>query len=508
MFNTMLFQIKDYRLQGKHANKCLPGDLVELNGEEYTLLERKAHRFLPGILEFNSKYIYGHTSRGHKIYLFHPLNVSYPPFRVGCSQYNITQNHLALVDFVSWDEDETFPRGNLVRILGPCGDKKAELESLLYQFSDPKKSKLVFEVENVNTEERKTVEGFTFNIDPEGCKDIDDVFSIKQISDTTHQFVITIADVSAYIEPNSIGDIHAYELGQTLYQNGFAAVPMFPPLFSEILFSLLPDETRLGLSLFCIWNGQTLSVEGFQQTVVKNNQTFTYEEIQTNPQGKILKDIASSLKGSPSEDSHEWVEQCMIFYNKEVAKILLTQKIGLLRSHSPSDLDKLQRYESIHPDLRFLAFSSAKYQLCDENIVHASLGSVPYTHATSPIRRYADIIAQRSLKFCLGLGKPCIVDGDLPAHLNQIQKRHKQYEKYLFFLTKILEQKSALSSAILEGIVLESTETKSSIYIPEWKRIIKLKNTPLVPKQSVQIEFYADLQKPRWEERIVYNLKR
>lgn len=502
----MQFQIKNYKLLGKQANRCLPGDLVDYNGEYYTIVERRAHRLIPGVLELNSKYIYGHTSRGHKIYLFHPLNTSYPPFRVGYSQHNSQQNQLALVDFSSWDEDETLPRGSLVRILGPCGSQKAELEAILYQYGDVKKSKAVFEVKRPDSANRSLVEGFTFNVDPEGCKDIDDVFSIKQISDSTYQFVITIADVSAYIEPNSIGDIHAYELGQTLYQNGFAAVPMFPPLFSEILFSLLPDEKRLGLSLFCLWNGSSLDIQGFQPTVVKNNKTFTYQEIQENPQGKLLKEIASYLKGSPSEDSHEWVEQCMVFYNKEVAKILLKQKVGLLRCHDPVDIEKLQRFEAIHPDLRYLAFTSAQYVLCDENKVHASLGSVPYTHATSPIRRYADIIAQRALKYCLGITKLCIIDQDLPTHLNRIQKQQKQYEKYLFFLSKILEQKTG----VLEGIVLEYTEAKSSIYIPEWKRIIKIKNNkvPLEPKQHIQVEFYVDLQKPNWEERMVYNLKR
>lgn len=506
----MQFEIKDYKLQGKQANKCLPGDWVEKKEDQYILIERKDHRHrqIPGILEFNSKYIYGHTSRGHKIYLFHPLNVAYPPFRVGCSQHNVSQNHLALIDFASWDDSETLPRGNLVRILGPCGDAKAEYEALLFQYGQPRKAKAVFEVDRPDAAGRKLIEGITFNIDPEGCKDIDDVFTIHRLNESTIQFIITIADVSAYIEPLSIGDKHAYELGQTLYQNGYAAVPMFPPLFSEILFSLLPDEQRLGLSLYCVWDeqSQTLRIEGFQETVVKNNKTRTYDDIQKLKEFSVLKDIASYLKGSLSEDSHEWVEQCMLLYNKEVAKVILAHKVGLLRSHSPAATEKIQRYEAIHPDLRFLAFSSAKYQLTNDGLVHASLGNVPYTHATSPIRRYADIIAQRSLKYCLGMGKICILEEDLPEHLNKIQKQHKQYEKNLFFLSKVLHQKTG----ILEGIVLDYTEAKCSVYIPEWKRIIKVYDTKesFESGQNIQVEFYADLQKPNWQERIVYNLKR
>jgi exoribonuclease R len=488
----------------------LPGDIVDIQEGKYSLLQRQEHRLIPGILELNSKYIYGHSTRGNKIYLFYPLDPAYPPFRVGSSAKDTSKNLLALIDFTHWEEEEKFPKGSLVRILGPCGDAKAELESITYQYSQPRLAKGMFEMERPETPHRPLLDGFTFNVDPEGCKDIDDVFTIKQLSENEYKFIITIADVSAHIYPKSIGDQHAYQLGQTLYQNGTAVVPMFPPLFSEILFSLIPEEKRLGLSLHCRWTGNALVMEGFQETIVKNSKTFTYNEIQKDPLGSLLQEITSFLKGSPCTDSHEWVEQCMIFYNKEVAKILLEHNLGLLRSHTSVDLEKLERYESIHSDLRFLAFPSAKYELTHEGIVHASLGSVPYTHATSPIRRYADILAQRALKQCLGfpeLGSPKpqgVLGPEIPHHLNKIQKKHKQYEKTLFFLQKILEQKTGK----IQGIVLECNEEFCKTYIPEWKRILKTKDKGFSPKDTVTVEYYADLQKPQWQDRLVYNLMR
>ncbi len=503
----MELQIKHYMNLPKGL---LPGDIVDNQDGKYSLQQRHEHRLIPGILELNSKYIYGHSTRGNKIYLFYPLDPAYPPFRVGSSAKDTSKNLLALIDFTHWEEEEKFPKGSLVRILGPCGDAKAELEALTYQYSQPRFAKSMFEVETPDSSHRPLLKGFTFNIDPEGCKDIDDVLTIEKLSDTEYKFIITIADVSAYIRPQTIGDQHAYQLGQTLYQNGTAVVPMFPPLFSEILFSLLPEEKRLGLSLVCRWTGKELIMEGFQETIVKNSKTFTYDEFQNESLGKVVGEITSFLKGSPCTDSHEWIEQCMLFYNKEVAKVLLEHKVGLLRSHTAADLEKLQRYESIHADLRFLAFPSAKYELSQEGIVHASLGSVPYTHATSPIRRYADIVAQRALKQCLGfpeLGSPKpqgVLGPEIPQHLNKIQKKQKQYEKALFFLQKILEQKTGK----IQGIILESHEHSCKTYIPEWKRIIKTKDKGFSPKDTVTVEYYADLQKPQWQDRLVYNLMR
>jgi hypothetical protein len=81
--NYKTFQVDTISFDDYHqANRCLNGDEVEWDGTKCQLLKRADHGTLVGILELNSKYLYGHTSRGTKIYLFHPLNPAYPPFRV------------------------------------------------------------------------------------------------------------------------------------------------------------------------------------------------------------------------------------------------------------------------------------------------------------------------------------------------------------------------------------------------------------------------------------------
>jgi exoribonuclease R len=505
--NYLDFQVGDTHFTGsKRANHCLPGDEVEWTETRCSLVKRKAHRFIPGVLETNSKYIYGHTSRGGKMFLFHPHDRKYPPFRVGSNCRDISRNQLGLVEFMDWDEFESMPRGNLLRHLGPCGELKAEKEALTYQYSSPKLAKELFDIEDPVVEGRIPLQGFTFNIDPDGCMDIDDVLTLNKISETEWDFVITISDVAAHILEGSEGDIHAFALGETLYQNGDAVVPMLPPALSEMALSLRPNEKHVGVSLVCRWNTQTklLTVGDFQETVFTNNFTYSYESIYKTEDVPlaILKDIASFLHGSPTEDSHEWVAEAMLLYNKQVALKLLDHKVGLLRAHSNPDAERLKHFTAIHPDLQYLAYSAATYAPAAPGLIHAGLGSVPYCHASSPIRRYADLVNQRHLKAILK-GAPLPPPLNSTAeHLNAIQKRMRAYERSLFFL----EQVSLVPTGTVEGLVLSSTEEKTSLYVPTWKHVIRVDPGAYTVGEKVSVEYYADLQKPHWDKRMVFRV--
>jgi exoribonuclease R len=405
---------------------------------------------------------------------------------------------------MDWEEFESMPRGNLIRLLGPCGDLQAEKEALTYQYSSPQLAKQLFDIEDASEKDRVPLQGFTFNIDPDGCLDIDDVFTIRQTSEIIWEFVITISDVAAHICEGSEGDKHAYELGQTLYQNSEAVVPMLPAPLSEMALSLRANEKHFGISLFCTWNTETktLCVGEFKETVFTNNYSFTYDTIYkaTEFPLSVLQDIASYLYGSPTSDSHEWVAQCMILYNKEVAKKLLEVGGGLLRTHKPADAERLKQFTAIHPDLQVLAYESAKYEPTGPNLIHAGLGSVPYCHASSPIRRYADLVNQRYLKAILHKETIVPVSQDLAEHLNTIQKRMKAYERSLFFLEQVARQ----PSGFVEALVVSSTEEKMKAYVPLWKQTLRLDPGSYTIGQKIQVDYYADLQKPHWDQRMVF----
>lgn len=492
-------QFTDYR----QANHCLPGDSVEWNAAKCRLMKRAKHRFIPGVLETTSKTIYGHSSRGSKLFLFHPHDRKYPPFRVGSNCRDTARNQLGLIEFMDWEDFETLPRGNLIRLLGPCGDLDAEKKALTYQYSFPQLATELFDIEEPN-EDRVRLEGFTFNIDPDGCLDIDDVLTLKQLSDTIWQFVITISDVAAHISAESPGDTHAFQLGQTLYQNGEAVVPMLPGPLSEMALSLRPHEKHVGISLFCEWNTETkeLCVGDFKETLFQNNRSYSYDSVYKADEFPlaILQDIASYLHSSPCSDSHEWVAECMILYNKEVAKKLLVTQSGLLRTHKPADAEKLKTFTKIHPDLQALAYEAAKYEPTAPGLIHAGLGEVPYAHASSPIRRYADLVNQRALKAILKGQAVPPVPQDMVTHLNAIQKKMRAYERSLFFLEQIGSQ----TSGTVEGYVVFVEADKTKVFIPSWKLMIRVEPGQYTIGEKLTIGYYANLQKPHWDERMVF----
>ena len=242
---------RDYKL----ANRCLPGDDVTFDDTGCSLVKRANYGYIVGTLELNSKYKYGHTAKGYPLYLFTPHNRSYPQLRVGSSEKDTSKNTICLVEFLDWNAADHLPRGNLVKVLGHAGTFHVEAETLKWLYGCPslkKEKDLTLGISNFLN--RPLLEGITINIDPPGCKDIDDVITMKQIKEGLWNFAITIADVAEWVSINSDLDLEARKKGQTLYQNGTAVLPMFPLALSEDEASLLPSKTRLGISLLFQWN--------------------------------------------------------------------------------------------------------------------------------------------------------------------------------------------------------------------------------------------------------------
>ena len=294
---------------------------------------------IPGIIELTSRTIYGLTSRNVPIYRFKPLDTTLPDHIVGCSLKDKTRNMLALV------EPSTVSRTNLIRLIGPCGDIHSEREALLYQYSTHswKKFNMATILQPI-VSQRKILTGYTFNIDPIGCTDIDDVITIGDDG----YIYITIADVASWMVTNPNLFQTASQIGQTLYMNGKVVAPLLP---IETQCSLLPGKERAGVSLKFKWINNQIQEISFEQVLVTNTESFTYEEAQTFPHAELLTTIASYLASKDVKDSHEWIEQLMIFYNCEVATRLVQKEKGLLRYQNSADIDKIQYYRQFGIDL-------------------------------------------------------------------------------------------------------------------------------------------------------------
>ena len=198
----------------------LPGDIMNPDG---TVLKRKDHRHILGIVDFRNRTRMGITNRGVSLYLFHPFDRGYPPFIVGSKEKPAT-NLICSVDFVSWDD--TWPRGGIQSRLGPVGDPEVDLTAVRLQPMVPSSSVDIPTITEITAHKEIPWET-VLHIDPPGCEDVDDILAYRTVEDYT-ECAIGIADVAAWIPEGSSLDEHAKAIAQTVYEEGRVHVPMFP----------------------------------------------------------------------------------------------------------------------------------------------------------------------------------------------------------------------------------------------------------------------------------------
>ena len=499
-----------YSFEGAGSAKpALPGDIVEMKcGMVYSVKCRTKHGPFVGVLELASKIRFGMTSRNVPIYRFTPFHQAYPPFFVGCSQKDTSKNMIALVAFSEWDKG-TCPRGNLVQIYGPSGHIPSEEQALLANacLTTWKRG----ETENLSIPQGIpgifTTFGETFHIDPPDCKDIDDAITIRTIIDTLVEVKIHIADVASWILANPSLK-KAAEIGQTYYKDGVAVKPMFPSHLSEDTFSLLPRQERQTVTLSFIWDTVEKSVSTSPTWTIEKTTvqlSYTYITVYKSPYAPILRDITSCLAGRDITDSHEWVEQLMLYYNRTAAGILKGVGRGVLRRHAGKDLTRYAALEAIGLPADKLAMYGGEYCLCtDTDTRHWGLGLDIYCHATSPIRRWSDCINQTILRRHILPNGLALLPDDIDAvdALNKSSKNVKGFERDVHFVLLLL---GGIPNEPMDAIITEITDVKTKLWIPSWNRIITSYSVQEAskPGDKVVATFFADPTQRAWKQRIV-----
>ena len=438
-----------------------------------------------GILELASKYRYGLSKRGHPLYLFRPYNTDLPDYVVGSTERDTSVNRIAIIEASSeLSQGTDKPRGNLIRIVGPVGDYEAERTALLEHYCPHKQGPSILS-ETEETKDREILNestGWTtFHIDPAGCRDIDDALAWHAATKT---WAITIADASASVPVGSDIDDTAKAMGATFYNlEGRALRPMLPAAISEDAASLLPGKERKGVSLFITDQGR----QRFALTTITVQHSFTYESFMESPLAATLADAY----GTGISDSHKWIENTMLAYNTAVARRLKEAGVGLLRVQPQAEANPV--LQAIDPAL---AAEAASYEPTDpaKDQRHASLDREAYCHASSPLRRYADLVNQRALKALLA-GEP-IAPTEIGPHLNERAKAQKRWQRDLTFLTHVVPGRIHT----IDVVWTSATE----VWVPLWRRVIRLRHEQAeAPGFKGQINIFCDPTKRNWKQRIL-----
>jgi exoribonuclease R len=450
-----------------------------------------------GVLELASKYRYGLTNHGVPLYLFRPYDEAQPEYIVGSKSRDTSHNQIALVDIpdpvtTPAPPPPAKPRAALVRLIGSVGDSAAEREALLLHYCPTRQATTTTttspDPETASDSRRIEIASatgwITFHVDPAGCRDIDDAIAYHPETET---LAITIADAAASIPPGSPIDVTARAIGSTFYDlDGRAVIPMLPPHISEDSASLLPGQRRRGLSLI-IEPGKP---SRFAPSWITVTHSFTYDNF-------IDSDVAKRLKITSETDAHVFIETHMVTYNRVAAAFLAKNGAGVLRVQSPATAEKVAGWPSA---LAHLANEAAAYASATDTTGHAGLGLESYTHATSPLRRYADLVNQRAIHAILKAA-----DATPPSELeivtmNARSKANKRWTRDLTFLTHVTP------GHVHEIDIVWADPAGRRAWIPLWSRLIRVRHDPpadAATGDTGRIQIFCDPTKRNWKQRVL-----
>jgi len=505
-------QENDILIRPNDFNTAMHGDKVRvrvtsdkgrggrMQGEVVEVIERKQTEFL-GRIQLNKNFAF----------FIAETEKSMPDIYIPEDALNgATDNARAIARIVKWEKNKK-PQGEVIEVLDSSNENDLAMKEIILEngfpigFSDEVTEASERLPDVLSTEEigkRKDFRNIlTFTIDPVDAKDFDDAISFRVLKNGNYEIGVHIADVSYYVEPESVLDSSAYERATSVYLPD-RVNPMLPERISNELCSLRPHEDKFTFSaVYQITPKAEVKEYWLGRTVIHSDQRFSYEDVQVIIDGGdgpykdevlILNNISQRLrkqrfkkgainfsstevkfkldeKGKPigimikeSKESHQLIEELMLLANRTVAENVSKLKVNKkpipfpYRVHDNPDEEKLlpfiefakkygHKFDTKSPEGIAASFNQmlqdvkgkpeqhvleqlgirtmAKAIYATENLGHYGLGFEHYTHFTSPIRRYPDILVHRILNEVLN--QKIIIDKKMDEKCKHCSERER-----------------------------------------------------------------------------------
>jgi ribonuclease R len=300
----------------------------------------------------------------------------------------------------------------------------------------------------------------TVTIDGLDAKDFDDAISVERSGDGFKVWV-HIADVTHYVEPGSALDKQAAYRGNSVYLPGTVAPMLPRRLSDDVCsLRPHSDRAAVTVEMEVTGEGEAKSYRAFRSTIV-SDAGLTYEAVDmflsgggTVERAELIRsayELSRRLRtraarrgklelggrepeylvgedGVPvgagvrrSTPARELIEELMVLANESVAKMLGSKNGGVFRVHERPDEESLELLgerlaavgmqaeptpENLGTISQMAKSDAVNYLILrsipralysPEDAGHYGLALEHYTHFTSPIRRYADVLVHRAL---------------------------------------------------------------------------------------------------------------
>ncbi|CAK0753273.1 exoribonuclease II [Gammaproteobacteria bacterium] len=391
-----------------------------------------------------------------------------------------------------------------------------------------------------------------YTVDSATTRDVDDGLSLTAIHGG-FEVGIHITDVATVIPQDSILDSEARLRGTSIYLPDLL-IPMLPTVISEGLCSLEEGVLRPAVSLLLtVDEAGTVCAQRFALTVVRVTQHVTYKEVDAalasdnsspwhtlltiarawraarRAQGALFLAFpeVTVMVGEGGEARIEredretgaqvLVSEMMIQVNRLTAMVLKEAGIACLYRSQAAPRERL--FDGVVPHDLWLNYRQrmqlSRAETGVEPAVHHGLGIDAYVTASSPLRRYADLVNQRQfIAFLRGKSPPYSV-ADLNALLTTIERPVSQaslleQNRRRYWLLRVLEQRRGLEvialvvaifghriQITLPEFMLEtvlSTATHSNLQPGQWLRVRITRVQAL--EDILRVEVIADYANP------------
>jgi len=306
-----------------------------------------------------------------------------------------TRGDKVVVRLEAWESRHVNPEGEIIEVLGAATAPGIDMLSIVRKYDLPTAfpKSVIDEANRIpQSVEQRMVDGrddlrdkFIVTVDPDDARDFDDAIDVEKIDNEGWRLGVHIADVSAYVTPDSALDREARRRGNSVYLPD-RVIPMLPERLSNGVCSLNPNVDRLAHSVFVEFDksGRARNAR-FAKSVIRSGRRLTYKEayaiLQTKPNGELSRrlhtawELASLLRrkrfehgsldldfpevkvyvdpaGKPiklerveNDESHQLIEEFMLAANEAVARELRQRSIPTIyRVHEDPDPEKLAEY--------------------------------------------------------------------------------------------------------------------------------------------------------------------